>query len=98
GKSLLTTNGQLQVTDLQTDRGRRVTVDLFFRTLADTYGPHAAAISLSGADGDGAVGIKRVKERGGLTIAQNPDEADHSGMPRAAIATGMIDWVLPVAE
>ena len=80
------------------ERGRRVAVDLFFRTLADTHGPHAAAIVLSGADGDGAIGIKRIKERGGLTIAQDPDEAEHAGMPRAAIATGMVDWVLPVAE
>ena len=53
---------------------------------------------LSGADGDGAIGIKRIKERGGLTIAQDPDEAEHRGMPRAAIATGMVDWVLPVAD
>ena len=53
--------------------GKRVAVDLFFRSLADTHGPHAAAIVLSGADGDGAIGIKRIKERGGLTIAQDPD-------------------------
>ena len=73
-------------------------VDLFFRTLADTHGPHAAAIVLSGADGDGAIGIKRIKERGGLTIAQDPDEAEHASMPRSAIATGMVDWVLRVAQ
>ena len=73
-------------------------VDLFFRTLADTHGPHAAAIVLSGADGDGAIGIKRIKERGGLTIAQDPDEAEHREMPSTAIATGMVDWVLPVGR
>ncbi|MES3002686.1 MAG: CheR family methyltransferase [Pseudomonadota bacterium] len=84
--------------DLLTPRGRHVAVDLFFRTLADTYGPHAAAIVLSGADGDGAIGIKRIKERGGLTVAQDPEEAEHGGMPRSAIATGMVDWVLPVAD
>ena len=71
-------------------------MDLFFRTLADTHGPHAAAIVLSGADGDGAIGVKRIKERGGLTIAQDPDEAEHREMPSTAIATGMVDWVLPV--
>ena len=49
-------------------------------------------------DGDGAIGIKRIKERGGLTLAQDPEEAEHASMPRAAIATGMVDWVLPVAE
>jgi len=98
GKALASLDGQLRLTDLPTDRGRRVTVDLFFRTLADTHGPHSTAIVLSGADGDGAIGIKRIKERGGLTIAQDPEEAEHSGMPRAAIATGMVDWVLEVDQ
>src|SRR5207248_2657840 len=41
---------------------------------------------------------KRVKERGGLTVVQDPNEAEHSGMPRSAIATGMADWVLKTAE
>jgi two-component system CheB/CheR fusion protein len=98
GKALSSTNGDLQVADLQPGRGRRVAVDLFFRTLADTHGPKSAAIVLSGADSDGALGIKRVKERGGLTIAQEPDEAEHNSMPRAAIQTGMIDWVLRVGQ
>ena len=53
---------------------------------------------LSGADGDGAIGIKRIKERGGLTIAQDPNEAEHSGMPRSAIGTGMVDWALQVSQ
>jgi two-component system, chemotaxis family, CheB/CheR fusion protein len=91
-KFLITTDDQLS------PRGRHVAVDLFFRTLADTYGLHAAAIVLSGADGDGAIGIKRIKERGGLTVAQEPQEAEHPSMPRSAIATGMVDWVLPVAQ
>jgi two-component system CheB/CheR fusion protein len=64
--------------------------------LADAYGPRGTAIVLSGADGDGAIGIRRVKERGGLSIAQDPLEAEHGGMPRAAIATGVVDLVLPV--
>jgi two-component system CheB/CheR fusion protein len=98
GKALSSTNGELHVADLQPERGRRVAVDLFFRTLADSHGSRSAAIVLSGADSDGALGIKRVKERGGLTIAQEPDEAEHSSMPRAAIQTGMIDWVLRVAQ
>ncbi len=98
GKTLKAANGYLACADLSAERGRRIAVDLFFRTLADTHGPHAAAIVLSGADGDGAIGIKRIKERGGLTIAQDPDEAEHSGMPRSAIATGMVDWVLPVSD
>jgi PAS domain S-box-containing protein len=96
GKQLAAADGTLEVADLPNERGRRVAVDLFFRTLADTHGPQSTAIVLSGADGDGAIGIKRIKERGGLTIAQDPDEAEHPAMPQSAIATGMVDWVLQV--
>jgi two-component system, chemotaxis family, CheB/CheR fusion protein len=98
GKNLLMADGQLVLNDLRHENGKRSAVDIFFRTLADTHGPCAAAIVLSGADGDGAIGIKRIKEHGGLTVAQEPREAEHEGMPRSAIATGMVDWVLPVAE
>lgn len=95
GKAIRSVNGHLRLAgDQLSSRGRHVAVDLFFRTLADTHGPHAAAVVLSGADGDGAIGVKRIKERGGLTIAQDPEEAEHSSMPRSAIATGLIDWVL----
>lgn len=88
----------LQPGKLPVERSGSIAVDLFFRTLADTHGPQAVAVVLSGADSDGAIGIKRIKERGGLAIAQDPDEAEHPGMPLAAIATGMVDWVLPVAD
>jgi two-component system CheB/CheR fusion protein len=98
GKFLATQGECLKVTVLEPERGRRVAVDIFFRTLADTHGPHATAVILSGADGDGALGLKRVKERGGLTIAQLPTEAEHTGMPQSAIETGMVDWILPVEE
>ncbi len=98
GKHLATINGHLKLINLEHERGKRVAVDFFFRSLADTHGPHAAAIVLSGADGDGALGIKRIKERGGLTIAQDPDQAEYAGMPRSSIDTGMVDWVLEVSE
>src|ERR1700759_1255608 len=98
GKNLLMTDGQLVLNYLRHENGKRAAVDIFFRTLADTHGPRSAAIVLSGADGDGAIGIKRIKEKGGLTVAQSPSEAEYDEMPRSAIATGMVDWVLPVAE
>lgn len=97
-KALRSTDGRITVTDLRRVRQRHYAVDLFFRSLADTHGPHAIAVVLSGADGDGAIGIKRIKERGGLTIVQDPDETTHAGMPRTSIATGMVDWILPVKE
>ena len=98
GKQIAAANGHLELADLPSEPGRRVAVDLFFRTLADTHGPQGAAIVLSGADGDGAIGLKRVKERGGLTIAQDPEEALHPSMPQTAIDTGLVDWVLRVAD
>ena len=98
GKLIASMDGHLGLTDLSGPRRGHVAVDLFFRSLAETHGPRAAAIVLSGADGDGAIGIKRIKECGGLTIAQDPDEAEHRGMPCSAIETGMVDWVLQVEE
>ncbi|RYD36837.1 MAG: PAS domain S-box protein [Verrucomicrobiaceae bacterium] len=95
GKHLTVNGNRLRLTDLQQEHGKRTVVDLFFRSLADFYGPYATAVVLSGVDGDGAIGIKRIKERGGLTIAQEPDEAEFNGMPNAAIGTGMVDWILP---
>ena len=53
---------------------------------------------LSGTGADGSLGLKAVKEKGGLVIAQDPDEAGYDGMPRSAIVTGAVDLVLPVAK
>lgn len=97
-KMLRAMDGHISLVELPDRRRQHVAVDLFFRTLADTHGPHAVAVVLSGADGDGAIGIKRIKERGGLTIVQDPIEARHDSMPRSALATGMVDWILPVAK
>ena len=98
GKSLRTRGEHIELAALPPGPGRHVAVDYFFRTLADTHGPHAIAVVLSGPDGDGTIGVKRIKERGGLTIAQEPQEAQHGAMAQSAIATGMIDWVLPARE
>ncbi|WP_295856999.1 CheR family methyltransferase [uncultured Xylophilus sp.] len=97
-KTLRSLDGYIALADQPAERYRQVAVDLFFRTLADTHGPHATAVVLSGSDGDGAIGLKRIKERGGLTVVQDPGEAEYDGMPRAAIDTGMVDWVLPVGQ
>ena len=97
-KHLLMADGHLILTDLPHEYGKRSAVDIFFCTLAETHQSRSTAIVLSGIDGDGAIGIKRIKEVGGVTVAQKPEEAQHEGMPRSAIETGMVDWVLPVAE
>ena len=94
---LLTMNdGHIELAQLQREAGKRVAVDLFFRALAEAQEARAICIVLSGTDSDGSIGLKRVKERGGLTIAQDPNQAQYDEMPRNAIETGMVDWILPV--
>jgi two-component system, chemotaxis family, CheB/CheR fusion protein len=77
--------------------GHRAPIDLFFRSLAEQHGDGFAVI-LTGAGSDGAIGIKAVKDSGGLILVQDPTEAEHDSMPRNAIATGIVDLVLPIGD
>lgn len=77
---------------------RRAPVDIFFRTLGDTYGPRAVCVVLSGTGANGSMGLKRIKERGGVVYVQSPREAEFNEMPRHALATNLVDEVLPVAD
>ena len=88
----------LDIVPPQQALGRRVTIDLFFRTLAQAYGQRAVCVIMSGTDSDGVIGLKHIRAQGGLTIVQDPNEAEYDSMPASAISTGMVDWVLPVAE
>jgi two-component system, chemotaxis family, protein-glutamate methylesterase/glutaminase len=76
----------------------RPSIDVLFDSAADTYGDRLIAVILTGANEDGAYGIRRVKRRGGLTIAQDPSTAVRREMPEAAIATGAVDHVLPLED
>jgi two-component system CheB/CheR fusion protein len=97
-RNLRAIDGSLVLTPQGRPDERKAPVDIFLRTLADAYGSNAAAVILSGTGVDGSNGLKRVKEYGGLTIAQRPDEAEHGDMPSAAIRTGLIDYVLPADQ
>ena len=88
---------KLDVKEFDEPRGLRSPVDHFFRSLAKAQ-HEIVGIILSGSGTDGSVGIKAIKEEGGLLMAQSPEEAEFDGMPRAAIDTGIIDAVLPVSE
>ena len=70
-------------------------IDMLFSSLADDVGDHATAVVLSGTGTDGARGVRAIRAAGGLTIAQEPSSAKYDGMPRAAIDTGCVDYVLP---
>lgn len=91
-------DGYLKVAPANRPAGSHVAIDLFFRDLADVHKEFAFCLVLTGTGSDGAVGLSRIKEQGGLTIVQSPSDAEFDGMPLAAIATGMVDAVLPVAE
>ena len=87
--------GALHLSEPSAPRGQRLPIDSFFRSLADDQGARAVGIVLSGTGSDGALGVRAIKAEGGLVIAQSPDSAEHDGMPRSAIATGVVDLVLP---
>jgi two-component system chemotaxis response regulator CheB len=76
----------------------RPSIDVLFDSAADTFGDRLVAVILTGANEDGAYGIKRVRRRGGVTIAQDPATAERPEMPAAAIATGAVQHVAPLAE
>ena len=78
--------------------GARLPFDFFLRSLAEACGERAIAVVLSGTGADGSLGLKAVKERNGLVIAQDPADAAYDGMPRSAIATAAVDLVLPVDQ
>ena len=88
----------LRLTQLEGRRIKRAPIDHFLRTLAETHCGRAVGVILSGAGSDGALGIRQIKEHGGLTLAQDPREADYGSMPQSAIATGTVDIVLPVRD
>jgi len=75
----------------------RPSIDVLMESCADVYGPELAGIVLTGANEDGARGLATVKAQGGLAAVQDPAEAQHAAMPRAAIAAAGPDYVLPLA-
>lgn len=94
--NLNTIDTHLRLSELEEKRHERAPIDHFFRTLADAHGAQAIGIVLTGTGSDGTLGLRRIKEAGGLTVVQAPEEAEYDGMPRSAIATGMVDLVLPL--
>jgi two-component system, chemotaxis family, CheB/CheR fusion protein len=91
-------NGALQLLEPTLARGIRLPIDFFFRSLAQDQHDRAICIVLSGTGSDGALGVRAVKGEGGMVMAQTPESTEYDGMPRSAIATGMVDFVLPPYE
>jgi two-component system chemotaxis response regulator CheB len=76
----------------------RPSIDVLFETAAQVYRSGLVGIILTGASDDGTVGLKKIKEMGGLTVAQDPDTAEYAVMPLSAIREGIVDKILSLAE
>ena len=76
----------------------RPSIDVLFEAAADVYGAKLIGIILTGANHDGSLGLKRVKESGGLAIVEDPVTAEVNSMPRKAIAATEVDHILPLEE
>ncbi len=98
GTYLSVVNGSLHLSQPQARHGARLPFDFLLHSVAEECGARAICVILSGTGSDGSLGLKAVKDKGGLVIAQNPGEASYDGMPRSAMLTGSVDLVLPAAE
>ncbi|MGB7566608.1 MAG: chemotaxis protein CheB [Chitinivibrionales bacterium] len=78
--------------------GMNLPIDFFFRSLAEDQGKRSIGVILSGTGTDGTLGLKEIKAAGGMAMVQDETQAKYSGMPKSAIDTGLVDFVLPVEK
>jgi two-component system CheB/CheR fusion protein len=97
GRDMAFLGGTLQLLEPSVPRGRRMPIDFFFRSLAQDQLERAIGIVLSGTGSDGTLGVRAIKGNGGMVMVQNPATTEYDGMPRSAIATGLVDFELPPA-
>ena len=90
-------NRELVLTQFSKEQ-KRMPVDVFFRSLAESEKSRAIGVVLSGTASDGTLGLEAIKAEGGITFAQNEKSAKFDGMPRSAIAAGCVDFVLTPEE
>ena len=97
-KEMILSDGRLLLTDKDPRNAPSMPIDTFFRSMAQERGHLCIAVVLSGTGSDGARGVQEVKDAGGYVIVQQPDDAEFSGMPEKAVATGVVDEVLAAGE
>jgi two-component system CheB/CheR fusion protein len=93
-KMLTATDGILQLSDRPPKNQKNMPIDLFFSSLAEVHQSHAIGVVLSGTGTDGTLGLKAIKDQGGITFAQEPQSAAYDGMPQSAIDAGVVDFML----
>lgn len=95
---LLIRQGVVHLSRGPRENGHRPAIDPMFRSAARAYGRRVVGIILSGALDDGTLGLKVIKEHGGMALVQNPEEALFDSMPRSAIASVAVDQILNVSD
>ncbi len=98
GHDMSLTGGSLKLHKPADPRGHRLPIDFLFRSLAEDQGERAIGVVLSGTGSDGTLGMRTIKGEGGMLMVQSPESTEFDGMPRSAIATGMVDFVLHPEE
>ncbi len=98
GKNVAVFNLRLHLMEPVKTSAINMPVDFFFRSLSEDRGEKAIGIIMSGTASDGTLGIKAIKGEGGMVMVQRPDTAKYDGMPRSAIETGLVDFILPVEK
>ena len=96
--SLTIEGGVLRVRPAEGESGLRLPIDRLFGSLAEDQGHNAVCVLFSGSGSDGTIGLRAVKEHGGMAMAQSPETAQHDPILRSAISTGLVDHVLPPEE
>ena len=91
-------HGVLHLLDMVMPRGLRLPIDFFFRSMAVDLQENAIGVILSGMGSDGTLGLRAIKEQGGVVFVQDPTSAKFDGMPRSAIDHGLADVIAPVEE
>ena len=91
-------NGVLHANRLLGTPNDRMPINYFLKSAAPELGHNLIAIILSGIGSDGTLGLQAVKEQGGITLAQSLETAKYDSMPRSAVSTGLVDYVVPVEQ
>ncbi|MEP7143179.1 MAG: CheR family methyltransferase [Ferruginibacter sp.] len=97
-KILIATDGVLKLGARPPKHEKNMPIDIFFASLAEVHQDHAIGVVLSGTGTDGTLGLKAIKDHGGITFAQQLDSADYDGMPLSAIQSDIVDFVLNPGE
>jgi len=93
-KLLTASDGVLRLSARLPKNHKNMPIDLFFSSLAEVHQSHAIGVVLSGTGADGTLGLRAIKDQGGITFAQEPKSAAYDGMPQSAIDAGVVDFML----